>query len=98
MTAPNDQLAQWAALFLDKYSSELGSAQAPAAPAYVGVSAAASSLLQSVDAGGVPAFITAQLKSIAEDNGIAVGAGSTPNEIIAALRRLARPAPSAGPA
>jgi len=46
----------------------------------------AESLLDSVDAGGVPAMMTYNLRRIANENGIKVSSKSTPNEIIDALR------------
>lgn len=46
----------------------------------------AESLLDSVDAGGVPAMMTYNLRKIANENGIKVSSKSTPNEIIDALR------------
>jgi hypothetical protein len=46
----------------------------------------AENLLDSVDAGGVPAMMTYNLRRIANENGIKVTSKSTPNEIIDALR------------
>lgn len=46
----------------------------------------AENLLDSVDAGGVPAMMTYNLRRIAKENGIKVTGKSTPNEIIEALR------------
>jgi len=46
----------------------------------------AENLLDSVDAGGVPAMMTYNLRRIANENGIKVSSKSTPNEIIDALR------------
>lgn len=92
----DDEFAHWAALFASHYSeSKAGSARAEqAAPSscgvhYTGVTPAAGELLRAVDAGGVPAFVTGNLKQIAEDNGIAVGNQWTPNEIIEAIRTKA---------
>lgn len=92
----DDQFAQWAALFVSNCSAEKpGEAQAaPPLPVvgalrYQGVTQAAAELLQAVDAGGVPAFVTGQLKQIASDNGIDVTAASTPNEIVDAIRAKA---------
>lgn len=46
----------------------------------------AENLLDSVDAGGVPAMMTYNLRRIANENGVKVTGKSTPNEIIEALR------------
>jgi hypothetical protein len=46
----------------------------------------AENILDSVDAGGVPAMMTYNLRRIANENGIKVTSKSTPNEIIDALR------------
>ena len=46
----------------------------------------AESLLDSVDAGGVPAMMTYNLRRIAKENGIKVDAKSTPNQVIEGLR------------
>lgn len=44
-------------------------------------------LLQTVDAGGVPAFITNKLRQTAEANGVEVSDSMTPNDVIASLRQ-----------
>lgn len=67
-------------------------------PGYEGISAAAGDLLRSVDAGGIPTFVTGNLRQIASDNGIEVGPGWTPNEIVAAIRAKVRDAEPGGPA
>lgn len=46
----------------------------------------AEDLLESADAGGVPAFVTANLRRIAKENNIPLTADITPNEIIDQLR------------
>jgi hypothetical protein len=85
----DDDLAQWAALFMSSY------AETPAAPVaadltdYVGLTQSAIDLLQSVDAGGVPAFVTANLVQIALDNGVDISGQQTPNEIIELIRAKA---------
>ncbi len=53
---------------------------------YTGVTPAACELLRAVDAGGVPGFVTNNLKQIARDNGVEVQIHWTPNEIVAAIR------------
>jgi hypothetical protein len=86
----DEQFAQWAAMFV-KTCAE-ADAVPPAAPApvlYSGLTVGAVELLQAVDAGGVPAFVSANLKQIAEANGVIVGADWTPNLIIEALRAIA---------
>ena len=46
-------------------------------------------LLAQVDAGGVPGFMTSNLRRIAAENGVSVSPETTPNEVIEALRRKA---------
>ena len=86
-----DDLAAWAALFLDSYKDAAAETAADGASAagdaqYPQLTRAAGDLLRSVDAGGVPAFVTNNLKQIAKDNGIEFAAHWTPNEIIDAIR------------
>lgn len=95
-----DDFAKWAAMFVRTCSEDAGGVDAPGLPAlefgglgYPGLTPAAGELLRTVDGGGVPAFVTAQLKQIALDNGIEVSPVWTPNEIVAALRAKV----SAGP-
>jgi hypothetical protein len=101
---PDDRFANWAAAFLRTVGGDGGAAVAgqgaPATPGpgYEGITAAAGDLLRSVDAGGVPAFVTGNLRQIASDNGIEVGPGWTPNEIVDAIRAKVRDAESGGPA
>lgn len=80
--ASDKDLAAWAALFLQNYQEE----ETAPDERYAGLTPAAGALLRSVDAGGIPAFMTTHLRQIAEDNGLKVGAGDTPNDVIAALR------------
>ena len=47
-------------------------------------------LLAQVDAGGVPGFMTSNLRRIAIENGMAVSPATTPNEVIDALRGKAK--------
>lgn len=85
----DESLAQYAALFLQQYNEEVGAAEAIATTVpvqYPGITFLANELLQSVDAGGVPAFVTEQLKQIALENGITVTEQTTPNQIVAAIR------------
>lgn len=76
-----EKLAQWAALFVKGQDVPV-----PTGAQYLGVTPAACELLRAVDAGGVPAFITANLKQVAQENGIEVTDAMTPNEIVEALR------------
>lgn len=46
----------------------------------------ARALLAQADAGGVPAFISQNLRRIAEENGVEVTDDMTPNAIVEALR------------
>lgn len=101
----DDQFEQWAALFLSGYAErEAGSGGQPAAAGagiqYFGITHSACELLRSVDAGGIPAFVTSSLIQIATDNGIAVTSQWSPNEIVDAIRRKAassEPLPPTGP-
>lgn len=94
---PDEKLAQWAALFVRAQAEDeaiLAATRRDADGAsYPGVSAAADELLRAVDAGGVPAFVTGNLKRIAFENGIDVNPQWTPNEIVEAIRRKAQKEP-----
>jgi hypothetical protein len=59
---------------------------APEVKPVTGLTKEASELLTSTDAGGIPAFMTANLRKIAKDNNIKVTNETTPNEVIAELR------------
>lgn len=98
----DERFATWAAAFLRTVSGEgdAGAGQVHASTPghrYEGITAAAGDLLRSVDAGGIPAFVTGNLRQIASDNGIDVAPGWTPNEVIDAIRAKVRGAGS-GPA
>lgn len=93
----DDELAQWAALFMQSYAgSEVAPIVAPNVAPIVaedanpindnGLTQSAIDLLRSVDAGGVPAFVTANLLQIAADNGVEVTSQQTPNEIVELIR------------
>lgn len=85
----DDELAQWAALFMNSYTGmEVAPVAAEGVEAinYVGLTQSAIDLLRSVDAGGVPAFVTTNLIQVAADNGIEVTGQQTPNEIIETIR------------
>ncbi|MBK6637942.1 MAG: hypothetical protein IPH08_10675 [Rhodocyclaceae bacterium] len=102
MAANDEELAQWAASFLAMCEEEplvLTQADEPedaveslaSNPVSQGITdaitRAAHDLLAAIDRGGVPAFMTSALKQIALDNGIALSALTTPNDIIDALRK-----------
>ena len=94
MSEPNS-LGAWAAAFLRLHELEAqpatdASCDIPAVPGpqrYAGITPAASALLESIDAGGVPAFVTSNLLQIARDNGLQVTQDWTPNDIVDSLRR-----------
>ena len=95
---PDDTFANWASLFLTAYeegTADPASAAQQSRPAvYNGISPAADELLQSIDAGGVPAFVTANLLEIAAENGIEAADDWSPNQIIEAIRAKASSTPS----
>jgi hypothetical protein len=67
-------------------------AAAQAAP-ITGLTSEAAAILNQVDAGGAaPAFVSANLQRIAEENGVRVESSDTPNTIIEKLRRKTTPA------
>jgi len=92
--ASDQDFAQWAALFVNA-QSEVPTTPAPPSPTPASpvistkVTSAANALLHSVDAGGIPAFVTSNLKQIALDNGIEINDHWTPNQIIEAIRAKA---------
>ena len=93
MTPLHDEsFARWAATFVDAF--ERHTDQGQAVPKYSGVTLEACELLESVDAGGVPAFISSQMLAIALENDIAVLEHWTPSEVIEALRDKASREPS----
>ena len=93
---PDGKLVQWAALFVKACSEDnaaatpVGRPEPAAGPRYSGVTESACELLQAVDSGGVPAFVTANLRQIAQDNGVELTDDWTPNEIVDAVRSKAR--------
>lgn len=46
-------------------------------------------LVQQAEAGGVPAFVSQNLRRIAEENGVEITDDTTPNDIVDALRSRA---------
>jgi hypothetical protein len=101
---PDNRFGEWAAAFLRTVSDGGGAADAVQAPSvvtvmpYDGITRAAGDLLRAVDAGGVPAFVTSNLRQVASDNGIETGPGWTPNDIVDAIRAKARAAEPGAPA
>lgn len=85
----DDTFARWASLFAASFDAAPTVADRAA---YTGVTPAAAELLQAVDAGGLPAFVTNNLLEIARENGLVVPDHWTPNEIVEALREKAVPA------
>jgi hypothetical protein len=55
------------------------------------LTAEAQQVIAAADQGGVPLFTSANLRRIAQENGVDVSADMTPNDIIDALRRLGPP-------
>jgi hypothetical protein len=94
----DEKLAKWAALFVDAYrQGDAGTGlTGQSGIQYSGVTQAACELLHAVDAGGVPAFVTAALRQIAEDNGIEITVEWTPNQIVESIRSKALDRNSAG--
>lgn len=97
MAVSNDELARWAASFLALCEEAPPIVAPPAAAAHLpeaaappvrssAITPAAHALLDAIDAGGVPAFMTTALRQIANDNGIEVSAQTTPNHIVDVLR------------
>jgi len=64
-------------------------AAAPEAPAATAVTPEAQAVIDTADAGGVPGFISNNLRRIADDNGVAVTPDMQPNQVIDALRTKA---------
>lgn len=87
MADSDDALAQWAASFLalnavtDSLLPATGGDET-----YSTITGSARELLRSVDAGGVPAFMSSALRQIARDNDIEITELTTPNEVIEKLR------------
>jgi len=63
----------------------------PAGPGGSALTPEAQALVDKAAQGGVPLYMTANLARIAEENGVAVSAEMTPNQIIDELRRRGRP-------
>ena len=102
MTTPDDSLAEFAAAFLANYAANdvppdvppdvprdvPSFGLAPTQVDYPGLTREAAALLRGVDAGGVPAFITDNLRRIAVENGVEIDPRTTPAQIVATLRAL----------
>lgn len=86
MTKDQD-FSRWATQFLRACGVKPAPAELPGlADPYAALTPAARELLRSVDAGGVPAFITSRLKKIATENGVEIDGRWTPDEIVGQLR------------
>lgn len=68
-------------------AQEVQARQQAGEAAGLGLTAEATSLLAAVDAGGVPAIMTNNMKRIAAENGIKVTGATTPNDVIEQLRQ-----------
>ncbi len=78
---------RWAARFLRARGNEPVPVELPDInDPYAALSPAARELLRSVDAGGVPAFVTGRLKKIAAENGVEIDGRWTPDAIVNQLR------------
>jgi hypothetical protein len=75
----DDHFSRWAGLFVEAYERQTRQT-------YCGLTPAAVQLLQAVDKGGVPAFISPAMVTVAQENGVAVAGDWTPNQVIEALR------------
>ena len=88
----DQKFTQWASLFVTALHADQAVAhqisrdQSQEGMQYPGITPAAGDLLRAIDAGGVPAFVSAQLKDIARDNGVQLSDQLTPNDIIEAIR------------
>ncbi len=88
--------AKWASLFVDSMNNckavddHSGHQVSAEGIKYTGINEAGCDLLRSVDAGGIPAFVSSNLIEIAYDNGIDVSDDWTPNEIVDAIRAKAQ--------
>ncbi|MBI3341626.1 hypothetical protein HY024_00725, partial [Candidatus Curtissbacteria bacterium] len=70
----------------DSAPVEPSAAEAPAPESPLPLTEDAANLLRTVDAGGVPAYITQNMRRIAAENGIPVTGSTSPNDVITALR------------
>lgn len=74
----------------DAYENAAKQGQAAKTQTYKNITDDAADLLTKVDQGGVPGFITNNLKNIAEKNGIIIEGSDTPNSVIEKLRQKSR--------
>lgn len=94
MTDSDETLAKFAAAFLANFAAnDVPPLAVPQSlPDYPGLTVEAANLVRAVDGGGVPAFVTENLRRIAADNGIPTDSRTTPDQIVAALRAQAEAA------
>jgi len=74
----------------DAYENAAKQGEAAKTQTYKNITDDAADLLTKVDQGGVPGFITNNLKNIAEKNGITIDGSDTPNSVIEKLRQKSR--------
>ena len=74
----------------DAYENASAQNETAKTKAYQNITDDAAELLAKVDQGGVPGFITNNLKKIAEKNGITIDGSDTPNSVIEKLRAKSR--------
>jgi hypothetical protein len=74
----------------DAYENAAKQSEAAKTQTYKNITDDAADLLTKVDQGGVPGFITNNLKNIAEKNGIKIEGSDTPNSVIEKLRQKSR--------
>lgn len=74
----------------DAYENAAKQGEAAKTQTYKNITDDAADLLTKVDQGGVPGFITNNLKNIAEKNGITIEGSDTPNSVIEKLRQKSR--------
>ena len=70
-------------------SAAPASARDESANATSGLTSEAVELLEAAESGGVPMFVSQQLRRIASDNGVEVSSEMTPNQILEELRARA---------
>jgi len=75
---------------MEEYRTMAGEQRAAReAQVFEGITKDAQDLLRKVDEGGVPGFITNNLRRIASDNGITIEGADTPNSVISKIRAKA---------
>ena len=74
----------------DAYENAAKQSESTKTQTYQNITDDAADLLAKVDQGGVPGFITNNLRKIAEKNGITIDGSDTPNSVIEKLRQKSR--------